>query len=313
MPPTYQTLLVPAPAPLRVLEPTQVRLMPFHLSYTGPAQTDVYFQPRSSHHSGLGHPSREEEEVKKGDGATGRVAAFRGREVHEHLVSLPPGYIGYVLSAPPKPTRRTEDVVAPQTMDPTAAGGAVEGRSMRKRKAPVERAPVAKRTRKAVPVQRFSLDDDEGSDGADGSVRELVSSAAGEPIGETDESQIEGQTTTEAVEVTEPTREPLHHTMSLAIVDSMIPEETEPTSPPPSTEETASWVHTRRLVPEATFEGISVWCADEALYTVPSTSADEGSEKVVQGAGVTAAMGERDEFVRALYEWRRVAEVVHAW
>lgn len=294
--------------------------MPFHLSYTGPAQTDVYFQPRSTHHSGLGHPSIEGDKLRKGDGATGRVAAFRGREVHEHLVSLPRGYIGCVLSAPPKPTRRTEDIVVPQTVESQAAGETVEGRSMRKRKVPVERAPVAKRTRKAVPLQRFSLDDDEDSGDAS-DLGEEFTVPTEEPIRGTDESQIDDQTTAEPADAITPTREPIRHTTSLAIVDSMIPEETDRTSsaPQPSpTEDTSSWIHTRRLVPEATFDGISVWHADEAMYTAPSTCAydaadKEEGEKVLDEGGVRAAMGERDEFVRALDEWRSVGEVVHAW
>jgi hypothetical protein len=193
---------------------------------------------------------------------------------------------------------------------------------MRKRKVPVERAPVAKRTRKAVPLQRFSLDDDEDSGDAS-DLGEEFTVPTEEPIGGTNESQIDNQTTAEPAEAMKPTREPIHHTTSLAIVDSMIPEETDPTSPPPplpspTEEDTSSWIQTRRLVPEATFDGISVWHADEAMYTVPSTGADEGAEreegeKVLDEGGVRAAMGERDEFVRALDEWRSVGEVVHAW
>lgn len=321
MPPTYKTLLAPAQAPLRVLDSSEVRLMPFHLAHTGPAQTDVYFQPRAAHPTGLGYVSTEVEDVKKGDGTTGRIAAFRGREVHEHLVTLPRGYVGCVLSAPPRPTRRTEDIAtSEQPTEPTVREEEISTqRSMRKRKAPVERAPVAKRTtRKAVEkVKRFSLDDDEDSENGEGVAE------ASQPIGETEESQVEAQTPVDepvAETKDEPTGDredvppPLHHTTSLAIVDSMIPEETDHTSPPPPTEEPSSWIQTRRLVPEATFEAISIWHADEPMYTVPTGEMDEGTEEKEDAKGdVRGLMGERDEFVRALDEWRRVSEIVHSW
>lgn len=272
-----------------------------------------------------------EQDLNQGDGVTGRVAAFRGREVHEHLLTLPQGYVGCVLSAPPRPTRRTEDVLkAEQSTRPIVPEEEVPTqRSMRKRKAAVERAPVAKRTtRKAVEkVKRFSLDDDDDDEevGAGGEVVPEVLIPTSQPIGETEESQVEARTSGEPVEETPeetpeetdtaPTGEcggappPLSHTTSLAIVDSMIPAEPFPT------EEPSTWIQTRRLVPEAKFEAITIWHADEAMYSVQSVTNEADGNVGEKGeiGDVKGLMGERDEFARALDEWRRVSEVVHSW
>ncbi|KAJ9094052.1 hypothetical protein QFC21_006153 [Naganishia friedmannii] len=192
------------------LKPTDVNLLPFHLAgYTGPAALDVYFSPRpSAHISGLGHqaPSSttaanngEEEELDVKEGYTGRLAAFRGRQVYEHLLSLPEGYTGVVFAAPPPPSGhgQTEDVLPAATNDvplpsspprKTTTGGEVTPRrSSRKRKVAGEyvigsgkkEAAVvvlvpAKRTRVKKPVERFSLDDDEDDDDEDEDKEEVA-------------------------------------------------------------------------------------------------------------------------------------------
>lgn len=344
MPPTYETLLAPAPVPLRNLEATTVRLMPFHLTHTGPAQTDIYFQPRSAQPSGLGYaPTEDVETTSAGDGATGRVAAFRGREVHEHVISLPSGYIGCLLSAPPRPTRRTEDVGKQGqggSLEPTVTttDAVSTQRSMRKRKAPVERnVPAARKsTRKAVaPVQRFSLDDDEeeGNDDNDeptaaNLVAEVVIPIRAPDVPATNETDGADETQDDqrvslgaesAVadeETDEPSRIPLHHTTSIAVVDSMValPSETEsslvPTEPTPTDDtEPSTWVQTRLLVPEATFQAFTIWHPDDAMYTLPTSDSNE-PQPPNDARGV---MGERDEYVRAVDEWRRLSEVVHGW
>ncbi|KAJ9120276.1 hypothetical protein QFC22_003176 [Naganishia vaughanmartiniae] len=180
------------------LKPTDVNLLPFHLAgYTGPAALDVYFTPRpSAELLGLGHASstaavvENEDKSKEGvtEGYTGRSAAFRGRQVYEHLLLLPEGYTGVVFAAPPPPSGRTEDVPPPATTinslhqlpsspPPNRVGTEVTPRrSSRKRKvggdfvvgSGQEKAQVqVKRARLKKPVGRFSLDDDDEDEDED--------------------------------------------------------------------------------------------------------------------------------------------------
>jgi hypothetical protein len=338
MPPTTKTSLTIPPSSIPSLAPPNVRLMPFHLAYTGKAEVDVFFKPRRSGACGLGYPDDGNEETKgegQKEGVTGRVAAFRGREVHEHLVAIPTGYIGCVISAPPKPTGRTEDVgvAAPKVEEEQVTDA---GRPLRKRKAPVASASAGgkggRTKRKVVPVKRFALDseDDEPEEAVvaepeayDGDV---MMDTKDEPL---DSAQAPEQDQEAKAEQEQETRQPLEHTESLAIVDTMIslPPPQSPQSPinPPENEveadvEPASWIHERRLIPEATFSAFSVWYPDEAMYTAicdtiegdaKEGEANEGEKK--EGGDVVRMMSERDEFVRALDEGRRVAEIVHGW
>jgi hypothetical protein len=335
MPPTTKTSLTIPASPIPSLAPPTVRLMPFHLTYTGKADVDVFFKPRRNGACGLGYPDDGNEQTEgegQKEGVTGRVAAFRGREVHEHLVTIPRGYIGCVISAPPKPTGRTEDVGVAAKVEEEQVIDA--GRSLRKRKAPA--LPVGgtgkgSRTRKkVVPVKRFALDseDDESEEAVIAEPEADDGDVMMDTKDEThDSAEVQEQAQDAKPEQEPETRQPLEHTESLAIVDTMIslPPTQSPQSPqsptnPPENEvqaesEPESWIHERRLIPEATFSAFSIWYPDEAMYTAagetPEGETPEGVAK--EGANVVRMMSERDEFVRALDEGRRVAQIVHGW
>lgn len=309
--------------------------MPFHLAYTGPASTDVYFKPRRSTPEGLGYSgtlSGEEGQEVEGEGVTGRVAAFRGREVYEHLVKVPEGYVGCLITAPPKPTGRTVDVdLGVVNGDEDGVGESADaGRSLRKRKAaPSVVVTSGTRTRrKVVPVKRFALDSDEEEDVPmeEAGTGDAPSDAGGDAMSldtteETQIEQIDEQQAEQKSEQETPNREPLEHSESIAIVDTMISlAPAEPSITPqsqsdnPQTDEPQAWINTRQLIPEATFSAFSIWAPDEPMYTVDAEeSVDGGAKAGRRDVDVRRLMGERDEFVRALDEARRVAEVVHGW
>ncbi|KAJ9123490.1 hypothetical protein QFC24_003704 [Naganishia onofrii] len=453
------------------LKPTEVNLLPFHLvGYTGPAALDVYFTPRpSAHLSGLGQqtPSNssniddagtDEPSVQVKQGSTGRTAAFRGRQVYEHLFPLPEGYTGIVFSAPPPPTGRTEDLppvgsssssiinnnsnhqlLSSPPRKTTTEGEVTPRRSSRKRKvgsdfvvgsgkqAAAGVVPVKKRVAKVKkPVGRFSLDDDDEDEEEDeegegeelqetlenGEEQERTPAHPGDGKSESQqdldrqngEVPVDEQGEETQVEVHVVMDMPLHNPnttagasaaandtqqqekrkldkgdsvmvvddevavtpgspqtpLTLSVGDERDPElrtdvnpddditlvntnteaNTEENTQSPTPIDTPtdnlhlqSTGPIRRLRPHATFSGISIWSADEPMYTLPSTSTDTGVNGAGVGAGigedvvvkaeaeagargevdVGSVMAERDEFARALQEWRRVAEVVHSW
>lgn len=321
MPPTYRTSLT-VPSTLPTLDAQNIRLMPFHLAYTGSAEVDVYLQPRVA--EGCADTQRDTPRGQGREGVTGRVAAFRGRQVVEHLVLVPTGYTGCVVRAPARPTGMTEDVVLPMAskVDP-AEESVAEGRALRKRKV----APVAAKSRtrrKVVPAKRFTLDSEEEEEEEDAADAERGAAVDVEQ----EEGKIDVEPELGIGKEEEPAREvpkPLEHTDSMAVVDTMItlpdtlldsPQPSQPSQPqddvptdglPFSTpNDTDSWIHERRLVPEATFSAFSIWTADEPMYSV---STEEGEE----ARDVRRMMGERDEYVRALDEGMRVGGVLHAW
>lgn len=295
--------------------------MPFHLAYTGSAEIDVYFQPRFV--EGRANTPRDTEEHlprEAREGVTGRVAAFRGREVAEHLMRVPEGYIGCVLRAPVRPTGRTEDIA----MRPDAGGEAVDpvgervvqGRSLRKRKVAAPVAVTSRTRRKVVPAKRFALDSEEEEEEEDADAERGAAVDAEQEGEKIDVGPDVGIGKEEAHVVEAP--KPLEHADSMAVVDTMItlpdtllesprPSQSQddvPTDDPPN--DTDSWVHERRLVPEATFSAFSIWTPDEPMYSVPAQEGEDARD-------VKGMMGQRDEYVRALDEGMRVGAVLHAW
>ncbi|GAA5913914.1 hypothetical protein JCM6882_004394 [Rhodosporidiobolus microsporus] len=95
-----QPVLQPSPSPLP--SATSLHLLPFSLSFDGPAPIDRFFHPRP-------YPS---DAVSTSTPKPHRQAAFRGRRVVSSLLAVPTGYKGVVLasSAPALPSSSSNRV-----------------------------------------------------------------------------------------------------------------------------------------------------------------------------------------------------------
>jgi hypothetical protein len=302
----HETLLaISPPNTLPQLAPTALNLMPFHLTYTGPAEISTYFQPRNI----PGTSSSSSTDNLKDKEETITVAAFRGRRLQAHTVGLPEGYTGLVLTAPPLPSR--SQPILPTTHTPNSHpirtlkrqespipdGSGLRRSPRRKTAVDVLDEPVVRRVKPKRVMQKFSMDsdDDDAEDEQLGEVDDegVVVSEKVEVKDETviveekEEEAIVAQTTI----TTTTTTSILSHPTQLGLTPStnldldLDQDQDQDLTPHPLT--STQPIFSRTLTPQAFFPSLTLWNPDGPV--------DEG----------------RDEYCRALGEWMRLNEVLH--
>lgn len=209
---------------LHRLPSTSINLLPFHIAHTGPAPVSTYFLPRdppADHPADPRFPSAQPDAGPSKVYPPGKVAAFRGRRIQAHEIPLPVGYVGLVLSAPPRPTARTEDVpiasrratprksaaaaIVDETIDKAYRGGL--RRSPRKRPGgeivnPRGLKRLVGVVKPAKSTQRFSLDsssENENEHGDEG-IAAVRGSKSAMQVDEADEVNTEVDAESNAVE-----------------------------------------------------------------------------------------------------------------
>lgn len=206
------------------LPTSSINLLPFHLDHDGPAPISTFFMPRIV-------PNQTLVPTLSSDGASApvasitdsslpsgiKIAAFRGRRVQAHEVTIPSGYVGLILTAPPIPSSADIDVptrpneVVKKVIDREIGDVSEQGSSSGLRRSPRKRNAAVLEDKKGVDLaklrgvrrkleedarptrtkKRFSLDSDEDETDKDeeGSENELPPLAQTQSAGAASEDQ----------------------------------------------------------------------------------------------------------------------------